>query len=369
MIQSGRQFDVGFDAVALAQDLGVITEITCLMSHYPKRRLLAVLLLAVTLTCANSVYAQDNTAIRPHYGDQPEEITITLGVLDIVNIDNKAQVFEVDLFVEVRWLDPRLAVDSADASQFRNFALSDIWRPRLAIVNDRGLDMLLPEVATVDRQGNVVLRQRVAGPLAVDLDLREFPLDTQRLTIDVISYQYDPGELVFSDQSSMIARFDDLSEGGWVFSAVDPEMSVYRLRDNGGGTSQLRFSVMAERQASFYVITLAVPMTLILFLAWMVQWLPPDLVPARMGMASATVFSLIALGVSFRLTLPDIAYLTAADRFVLYSTLLVIASLAVTVASVRLASQERMDAAVRLTRQARWAFPLVYAGILVVLKV
>ena len=344
-------------------------EATGRMEGNRKNGLLASLILAALFACSTAVFAQDDTAIRPNHGHEPEVILVTLGLLDIVNIDNKAQVFEVDLFVEIRWLDQRLAADSDDVSEFRDFALSDIWRPRLVIVNDRGLDMLLPEVVTVDRQGNVVLRQRIVGHLAVDLDLREFPLDTQRLSIDVISYQYDPSELVFSDQSSMIARFDDLSEGGWLFSAVEPEMSVYRLRDNGRGTSQLRFSVMAERQASFYVITLAVPMTLILFLAWMVQWLPPDLVPARMGMASATVFSLIALGVSFRLTLPDIAYLTAADRFVLFSTLLVIASLAVTVASIRLVNQEKMEAAARLTRQARWAFPFIYAGILVVLKI
>jgi hypothetical protein len=339
------------------------------MSRHRKKWLFGSLLLGILLTFANSVVAQDITAIRPHHGNEAEEITIALGLLDIVNIDNKAQVFEVDLFLDIRWLDPRLATDSADASEFRNFALSDIWSPRLVIVNDRGLDMLLPEVVTVDPQGNVVLRQRVAGPLAVDLDLREFPLDTQRLRIDVISYQYGPNELVFSDQSAMIAKYDELSGGGWIFSAVEPELSVYRLRDDGRGTSQLTFSVMAERQARFYVITLALPMTLILFLAWMVHWLPPDLVPARMGMANATVFSLIALGVSFRLTLPDIAYLTAADRFVLYSTLLVIASLAVTVASVRLANRDELESAVRLTRQARWAFPFVYIGIFAILAI
>lgn len=344
-------------------------EASGMMSRYRKNWFVPALVLAVLLSCAANAVAEDNTAVRPNSGGKAEEVTITLGLLDIVNIDNKTQVFEVDLFVEVRWFDPRLAADGADTSEYRTFALNEIWRPRLVIVNDRGLDTLLPEVVTVDRQGNVVLRQRVAGPLAVDLDLRAFPLDTQRLPIDIISYQYGPDELVFSDQSSMVARLEDLSGGGWVFSAVEPEMSVYRLRENGRGSSQLTFSVMAERQARYYVITLALPMTLILFLAWMVQWLPPDLVPARMGMASATVFSLIALGVSFRLTLPDIAYLTAADRFVLYSTLLVIASLAVTVASVRLVNKEKPEAAIRLTRQARWAFPFAYAAILLVLAV
>jgi hypothetical protein len=340
-----------------------------MMSRYRKNRLAAILVLAATFTCAGSVLAQDITAVRPNHGNDAEEIMITLGLLDIVNIDNKTQIYEVDLFVEVRWFDPRLAGDGADVSEFRTFALGEIWRPRLAIVNDRGLELLLPEVVTVDRQGNVVLRQRLAGSLAVDLDLRDFPLDTQRLPIEVISYRYGPDELVFSDASTMVAKLDDLSGGGWVFSAVEPEMSVYRLRENGRGSSQLTFSVMAERQANYYVITLALPMTLILFLAWMVQWLPPDLVPARMGMASATVFSLIALGVSFRLTMPDIAYLTAADRFVLYSTLLLIASLAVTVASVRLANADRMEDAVRLTRRARWTFPVAYIGILAAMAI
>jgi hypothetical protein len=104
-------------------------------------------------------------------------------------------------------------------------------------------------------------------------------------------------------------------------------------------------------------------MTLILFLAWMAHWLPVDVVPARMGTASATVFSLIAFGVSFRLTLPKIAYLTTADHFVLYSTSLVLISLAVIVVTIRWASTERKEAAERLARWARVAFPVLYGAI------
>jgi hypothetical protein len=98
----------------------------------------------------------------------------------------------------------------------------------------------------------------------------------------------------------------------------------------------------------------------------MAHWLPVDVVPARMGTASATVFSLIAFGVSFRLTLPKIAYLTAADHFVLYSTSLVLISLAVIVVTIRWASTDRKEAAERLARQARVAFPVLY-GLIVLL--
>ena len=161
-----------------------------------------------------------------------------------------------------------------------------------------GLDFLLPEVATVDRHGNVVARQRITGPLAVDLELRDFPFDTQRLPIEVVSYQYDQSEIVFSDNSELVARLDDLSGDGWKYSAINPQTFVYRLKDDGRGGSGIVFAVKAERGVAYYIFTLALPMTLILFLAWMAHWLPVDVIPPRMGTASATVFSLIAFGVN-----------------------------------------------------------------------
>jgi hypothetical protein len=326
------------------------------------RILIATCLLVASLA-ANAQSASptgDLTGSRPNAGGEPDEITVGLGVLDIVDIDDRAQVFTGDLFVQIEWQDSRLAVDDDADTDLRTLPLDEIWHPRLTVINNRGLEFLFPEVATVDRQGNVVARQRITGPLAVDLDLRDFPFDTQRLPIIVVSYEYSPSEIVFSAASRLVTRLDELAGEGWTYEALEPERSVYRLQEGGRGGSQISFAVMAQRQAGYYIFTLALPMTLILFLAWMVHWLPVDIIPARMGTATATVFSLIAFGVSFRLTLPKIPYLTDADRFVLYSTLLVLVSLAVTVTSVRWASTDRKVAAEKLTRQARLAFPLLY---------
>jgi hypothetical protein len=231
------------------------------------------------------------------------------------------------------------------------------------VVNARGLDVLLPQVATVDRQGNVIARQRLAGPFAVDLDLRDFPFDTQRLPIEIASYQYSQDEIVFSANSEMVARPETLSGDGWNFAAIEPEAFVFRLKDGGQGVAGFAFAVSAERKPEYFVLTIALPMTVILFLAWMAHWLPVDVIPARMGTASATVFSLIAFGVSFRLTLPKITYLTDADRFVLYSTLLVLVSLAITVVGVRLVGAGKPDAAERLASRARLAFPFLFVFI------
>lgn len=332
------------------------------------RVLFATCLFAIVLTAnaQSGTTAGDLTAARPNAGGNPDEITVRIGLLDLVEINDREQVFMADLYVEATWQDPRLAVDGNTGAELRTFPLDAIWSPRLIIINNRGLDSLLPEVGTVNRNGNVVVRLRLTGLLAVDLDLRDFPFDTQRLPINVVSYQYSPSEIVFTEASELVARLDDLGGEGWTYTAVEPDRAVYRLQEDGPGGSRISFAVMADRQAGYYVFTLALPMTLILFLAWMAHWLPVDIIPPRVGMATATVFSLIAFGVSFRLTLPKIPYLTDADRFVLYSTLLVLVSLAVTVTSVRWASTDRKQAAENLTRQARLAFPFLY-GLIVLL--
>jgi hypothetical protein len=332
------------------------------------KALLAVILLlaAVAASAQPDTRAADLAGTRPNAGGDPEQVTIRLGLLDIAEIDDREQVFTADLFLQIEWQDPRLAVSGDAQTDLRRVALDDIWNPRLAIVNNRGLDLLLPEVATVDRQGNVIVRQRLAGPLAVRLDLREFPFDRQRLPIEVVSYQYSPAEIVFSADSEMVANLDRLSGHGWTYLALEPQPFVYRLRDDGRGGSGMVFAVSADREADYYLLTLALPMTLILFLAWMVHWLPVEVTPARMGTASAAIFSLIALGISIRLTLPRIAYLTDADVLVLYSTLLVLVSLAATVMTARLVGAGKNDSAALLARHARRAFPFLYALIVAV---
>jgi len=93
------------------------------------------------------------------------------------------------MFVNIAWQDPRLAVPGDEQTgQIRTLPMTDIWTPRGLIVNDRGLSPKLPMVAEVDVLGNVVYRQRLAGELGVDLDLKEFPFDTQQLVIKVISF-------------------------------------------------------------------------------------------------------------------------------------------------------------------------------------
>jgi gamma-aminobutyric acid receptor subunit beta len=310
---------------------------------------------------------QHNASERPNAGGPADRVLVEFALLDIDDIDDKQQRFSIDAYFEIKWQDRRLAVDTGEdqGGRVRTFATDKIWTPGLTIVNDRGLSLKLPEVVQVDSDGNATLRQRISGSLASNLNLRDFPFDTQTLSIDIVSYRHTPNELTYSTTTTFVGDTSKYSADGWDFELQEPAYSVFKLVEDRVGAPQLTLAISASRQFSFFILTLALPMTLILFLTWTVHWLQPDLAPSRLSMSTAAVFSLIALGISFRLSLPQIDYLTQADRFVMYSTFLVLISLGITVLATRWVNEDRLRDAVRLTGYTRWGFPLIFVLIIV----
>jgi len=304
---------------------------------------------------------------RPDPPGTATMVTVNILLADIDEIDDAQQRYTVDLFLKIAWKDPRLALPEDEQSgQNRTLPLDEIWSPRGVIVNDRGMSPQLPRVANVDAQGNVTYRQRVWGQLAADLEFKEFPFDSQRLPVDIAFYQYSPDEMSFSPDSGLLGDEASFSAEGWRFRLLEPTIGEFTMASQGIVRSRLTFLIEAKRDSRYYMLTMGLPMSLIVFMAWTAFWLQPSIVNPRLGISTAAIFSLIALGVSIRLGLPPISYLTRADLFVIGCTVLVFMALGVAVTVIRWASGDRMDHANRLNRTARWIYPVVFGFIFTV---
>ena len=327
------------------------------------------MLLAATLFSA-SLNAQETdstkaqlVAERPHADGTSTEVTVSIFLIDIDEIDDVRQRFNVDLFFNIAWQDPRLALpEKEQAGQIRTLPRSEVWTPRGLIVNDRGLDAQLPLVVDVDALGNVAYRQRLTGELAADLNLKDFPFDTQQLAIQIISYQYSPDEVRFSPNARIAANIDAFSVEGWSFRLLETKFGNFEVPDLGIARPQMTFIVEAERNAQYYLLTMFLPMSLIVFMSWTAFWIQPNVVPPRIAISTASIFSLIAFGFSIRLSLPRVSYVTRADLFVIGCTLLVFLALGAAVIGSRWASADKLEQAVRLNAAVRW----IYIGLFVV---
>lgn len=297
---------------------------------------------------------------RPNPSGEATLVTLGIFIFDIDDIDDVNQRFDVDMFTIVAWHDPRLALpENERVGQHRSVPLDEIWTPQGIIVNDRGLSRQLPRIANIDDMGNVVYRQRLSGELAVALELKDFPFDKQRLPIDFMSYQHSPDEVRFSVNTDIQSDAGSFSAAGWRMRIIEPEYGEFTIPAVGVVRPRVTYYIEAQRNAQYYLLTMFLPMSLIVFMSWTVFWLQPDIVPARIGISTASIFSLLALGFSMRLSLPAVSYMTRADIFVIGCTLLVFVALGVAVIGSRWASADRMEQALRLNAIARW----VYVGL------
>jgi hypothetical protein len=298
---------------------------------------------------------------RPSLNGEPTQVEIGLYVIDVDEIDDVNQRFSVDMFIAARWHDDRLALPAAmRKGQKRLLPVDTVWTPRVLFLNDRGLTPQLRQLLEVDDLGNVEYQNRLSGELAANLEFEEFPFDVQRLPIDIVSYANTTDEMQFSIDSQVVADTAKFSIEGWKLTAPKPEVGVFVSPADGVSLPRLTYVIEASRDSQYYLLTMLVPMALIIFMAWTVFWLQPNIVPPRIAISTASIFSLIALGVSIRLGLPKVSYLTRADVFVLGCTLMVFLALGVAVIGSRWASSDRIEKALKANAIARWLYMILF---------
>src|SRR5205807_2818241 len=139
---------------------------------------------------------------RPSADLGPTQVSISIWIVDIYNIDSAQQSFGADVYIVLRWTDSRLTHTGGGVA---HYALDQIWNPRVAIVNEaNSVSRRLPESAEVDADGTVVYRQRFVGSFTQPLHLNSFPFDKQTFRVRLSAVRYTPDEVKFVPEQSWI---------------------------------------------------------------------------------------------------------------------------------------------------------------------
>jgi hypothetical protein len=310
------------------------------------------------------VGAQEFRLGRPAPEAGPTEVTLSLAVVDVLAVDDVNENFVADFVLRATWHDPRLAWEAEEGKEAALFGVDEVWHPPLMIINEQDLDRLNRNEIEVQADGSVRYQQRFRGTLSSELHLREFPFDTQRLSIRGIVTRHSPEEVTLKIDENWTLLLDTAAVSGWRLQMAPAELEVTELPTANASFSGVSFVIVAEREVGYFLWTMAVPLALILFMAWMVFWIDPNFLPSQVGVATASVFSLIAYRTARRLSLPKVSYMTRADIFVLGATALVFGALGAAIATGRLAKEGKEDAAQTIDRWARWLYVILLVGLL-----
>lgn len=306
---------------------------------------------------------------RPDPEGAPTRVSIAFLFIDVTEINDLEQEFTADVFFRMRWRDRRLGLPANASSRAeRVLPLAVIWHPELGSINRREVAFSLPEVVTVGPDGVVTYSQRAYGSFAARMDLHRFPADTQTLAIQIASYRYAPDEVEFRIEPTS-GLMEELSVVDWGLELGEPEVAPLVIQGAQREFAAATFGLTATREVTYYLLTMGLPLLLIGLMAWAVFWLDPTLMPPRVAISTASVFTLIAFRFALKLSLPRISYLTDLDWFVLAVTVLVFGAFAHVVVSGRLATTERAELARRVDRWGRWIYLVLLLSLTLVLLI
>jgi hypothetical protein len=260
-----------------------------------------------------------------------------------------------------QWKDPRL-----ESERQRALPVEDVWIPTILVQNRRDVSNSLPEMVDVFPDGTVTYRQRLTGTFAASLDLTRFPLDRQTLSIRFVVYGAGPDEVLLIPSTQLPPGLaNKLSITDWRIGELKMVAETFSPVPAGPELSTLETSFEAHRLAGYYIVQLLIPLMMIVGMSWIVFWVDPKVVPARMSIAVTSVLTLIAYRFMIGGLVPKLPYLTTMDYLLLGATLLVAGALVVVARGTFLVGRDRVDAAERLNRIARPVFPAGFVLVLV----
>ncbi|XP_023223717.1 glutamate-gated chloride channel alpha-like isoform X2 [Centruroides sculpturatus] len=164
------------------------------------------------------------------------------------------------------------------------------------------------------------------------MDVRHYPLDTQRCPLILCSYSLTDKELelVWDESTIGVEIYPDaeLTE----FELLSPvRTGIRKLHYKGADVNGLFSCVNAtfrfKRQNSYHLMYSYMLTTFIVIVSWMSFWLDVTAVPGRVSLGVTTLLTLTTSAGNIRERLPPVAYVTAIDVWVGFCSFFVFTAL------------------------------------------
>ncbi len=303
-----------------------------------------------------------NMGERPNAGRAPTKVALGIFLVDITEINDVKQQFTADFAVFQSWNDPRLK----DLNGCR-FKLEQIWSPLFTLINSGQVSPEFPDRATVGPEGAMRYAQRFRGTLSFRHALHQFPFDkhTIRITMMPVGQVQNAYELVVDEKQ--IGRQVELTILDWTFGDVTGRVSPAAHPVTRDPVDHFYFEIPATRLYQYYLWKVLMPLMLIVAMSWSVFWINPAKFGPQIGMSATSMLTLIAFQFAMASILPHLSYFTLLDRFITAATALVFVALVESLTTSYLVSIDETKIALRIDRTCRWAFPLVFVCIVLLI--
>ncbi|XP_075958077.1 glycine receptor, alpha 4b [Anarhichas minor] len=271
--------------------------------------------------------------IRPNFKGPPVNVTCNIFINSFGSITETTMDYRLNVFLRQQWSDPRLAYKEYpdDSLDLDPSMLDSIWKPDLFFANEKGASF--HEVTTdnkllrIFQNGNVLYSIRLTLTLSCPMDLKNFPMDSQKCTMQLESFGYTMNDLIFEWLDvGAVQVADDLTLPQFVLKE-EKGLGYCTKHYNTGKFTCIEVKFYLERQMGYYLIQMYIPSLLTVILSWVSFWINMDAAPARVGLGITTVLTMTTQSSGSRASLPKVSYVKAIDIWMAVCLLFVFAAL------------------------------------------
>ncbi|KXJ12727.1 glycine receptor subunit alphaZ1 [Exaiptasia diaphana] len=265
--------------------------------------------------------------IRPYHLNSILNITVYMTIVSFGDVEEMKSEFSLDMFFEQQWYDPRLRHGEHGIITLTGTDRNLIWLPDTYFQNIKNAqhhDVPADNSrVTIDKQGHVHYSSRITLSASCEMDLHEYPLDTQTCMLEIMSYAYDDKDVNYrwkGDRNNAIRIMNDnLAQ----LALKDVHINYRKLPFGKSNYSELMAIFRFERRLGYSLLQIYAPTFLITCISWLSFWISKDAIPARIALGITTILTIVTLNGSFRSAVPKVSYIKAMDLYLIVSFLFV----------------------------------------------
>jgi hypothetical protein len=295
-------------------------------------------------------------------------------IIDILSFDDATGDFVADFYLWFRWNAKNKGITKEDIESFEFTNGREITRVNLNTPHksnkekDRCKDTSNQKESYENTDYMVF---RVTGEFRTNIDLHEYPFDTQVLKIELRHRHLTKDKLIYVRDNIAINK-DTLPKlpCSWEFREKSRQYPGSRRLETSLGDPDYLHSRRAIAWATFgyalplkrdhtpVFIKLIIPLVIIVSAAFISFWLAPQSLSTRTAIAISTLLAAIVLHLTQNL--PNVGYVVTADKFFFLAYFMIFASLAESTTVHSLSERKKLGAAKRMDTWFRYASPVLF---------
>lgn len=300
----------------------------------------------------------------------PIRVETSFYLLNLTFVNERAETFDADAYLDFKWRDPRLAFTPAEKEGKKIYyekaaeeKIEEIWWPEIEFVN-AATPQITNRTLMIHPDGTVEYHLGVSATFRTRLNLRRFPFDRQELRIRLQSFLWDKNSVMFTAPAKKCGHaaddtFDDLAVTG-VTTFVGTQRTSYSDEDY----SEFVAAIDAKRNFLFYIWRVFFPAVLIMIISFSVYFMDTDDLYSRVNIGLTCLLACIATQFAISYNLPRISYLTPIDKLYMITYGCIAISAGVSTIEV-IFHRKNHPRSKKCNRFALWFVPLLYAVLLV----